>query len=184
MAKARFASCAGSQHTSLSTEHRLCLERVCWRSVLGTDDCGIDRVCMPCVQGAQAQEAVVSLTLAVSVWKADPGHTKWLLSHALFPDVAERSTNQCFVASQEMTTCKHLHREAKRKRLAMLFGLEGAVQWLNLVFYVIPNIWLLFKPCYYFSPVITICAWVRWSCWNTVITVQLPHNYLIRYICH
>ena len=49
------------------------------------------------------------------------------------------------VATQEITTCKHLNREAKRKRLAMLFGLEGAVQWLNLVFYVIPNIWLLFK---------------------------------------
>ena len=48
--------------------------------MLGTDDCGIDRVCMPCVQGTQAQEAVVSLTLAVSVWKADLGHTKWLLS--------------------------------------------------------------------------------------------------------
>ena len=59
-------------------------------------------------------------------------------------------------------------RKVRRKRNATLFFIEAAVQSVNLVFYIVPNIYLLKEPCYFFGHVIFWCGWVRWTCWNTV----------------
>ena len=75
----------------------------------------------------------------------------------------------CWMWTLRHTFIVHaLFRKTRRKRNATLFFIEGAVQWLNLVFYVIPNIYLVIKPCYWISHVIFWCGWVRWTCWNTV----------------
>ena len=59
-------------------------------------------------------------------------------------------------------------RKVRRKRNATLFFIEAAVQSVNLVFYIVPNIYILKRPCYFFGHVIFWCGWVRWTCWNTV----------------
>ncbi len=61
-----------------------------------------------------------------------------------------------------------LCRKVRRKRNATLFFIEAAVQSVNLVFYIVPNIYLLKEPCYFFGHVVFWCGWVRWTCWNTV----------------
>ena len=59
-------------------------------------------------------------------------------------------------------------RKAKRKRYTDLFLMETAVQWLNLVAYITPNIYLLCNTYAFDSSVVFWCGWVRWTCWNTV----------------
>ena len=59
-------------------------------------------------------------------------------------------------------------RTPRRKRNAILFFTEAAVQWLNLIFYILPNAYLLIKPCKWGSPFVFWCGWIRWTCWNTV----------------
>lgn len=76
----------------------------------------------------------------------------------------------------QILTCLAVFRKTRRKRNATLFFIEGTVQWLNLVFWVAPNIYLLVKPCYYLANVIFWCGWVRWTCWNTV---SLCHDCLV-----
>ena len=66
----------------------------------------------------------------------------------------------------------HWHREHKRKRIATLFAIEASVQWVNLAFYIIPNVYLLLWPCYFYNAFLNWCAWVRWTCWNTVISTS------------
>ena len=61
-----------------------------------------------------------------------------------------------------------LCRKVRRKRNATLFFIEAAVQSVNLVFYILPNIYLLKEPCYFFGRVVFWCGWGRWTCWNTV----------------
>ena len=70
--------------------------------------------------------------------------------------------------SMQCLNCTAVSRKTRRKRNATLFFIEGAVQWLNLVFWVIPNVYLVVKPCYLLSRVVFWCGWVRWTCWNTV----------------
>lgn len=56
----------------------------------------------------------------------------------------------------------------KRKRHTVLFLTETALQGVNLVCYMAPNIYLLCKPFAFYSRVVSWCGWVRWTCWNTV----------------
>ena len=56
----------------------------------------------------------------------------------------------------------------KRKRHTILFLAETALQGVNLVCYIAPNIYLLFNPFAFYSRVVSWCGWVRWTCWNSV----------------
>ncbi|DBA97089.1 hypothetical protein WJX77_003952 [Trebouxia sp. C0004] len=67
--------------------------------------------------------------------------------------------------------------KVRRKRNATLFSIEAAVQSVNLVFYIVPNIYLLKEPCYFFGPVVFWCGWVRWTCWNILFLLFLVHAY-------
>ena len=91
-------------------------------------------------------------------------------------------SQQLHLMGRIMPVCGHLYmhhcmytvtfRKTRRKRSAAFLYVEGAVQWLNLVFWVVPNIYLLLKPCYFLGPVVFWCGWVRWTCWNTVTWYQ------------
>ena len=59
-------------------------------------------------------------------------------------------------------------RDPKFKRLTILFLAEAAVQGVNLVCYILPNLYLLCNPSGFYSPLINWCGWLRWTCWNTV----------------
>lgn len=43
---------------------------------------------------------------------------------------------------------------------------------INLVCYIIPNVYLLHNPSHFYSVVVNWCGWVRWTCWNTVSSIQ------------
>lgn len=59
-------------------------------------------------------------------------------------------------------------RIARVRVSATLIAVEGIVQWINLVFYAAPNVYLLRKPCYLLSPFVYASGFVQWTCWNTV----------------
>ncbi len=65
-------------------------------------------------------------------------------------------------------TCVFLVRKPRQKRNAILFFMEAAVQCLNLTFYLIPNTYILCRPCHQLTPLVFWSGWVRWTCWNTV----------------
>ena len=69
-------------------------------------------------------------------------------------------------AGQQLSSC--VHRKPRQKRNAILFFSEAAVQCLNLLFYLLPNIYVLRQPCDQLAAFIFWSGWVRWSCWNTV----------------
>ncbi|KAL0038251.1 hypothetical protein WJX79_010181 [Trebouxia sp. C0005] len=64
-----------------------------------------------------------------------------------------------------------------RKRVTILFMVEAAVQGINLVCYIIPNVYLLHNPSHFYSVVVNWCGWVRWTCWNTLFMLFLVHAY-------
>ena len=99
---------------------------------------------------------ILSCTICHSYKK--PGYTDLWCSPGL-----HMNCTQCICL-----TCTAVPRKTRRKRNATLFFIEGAVQWLNLVFWVTPNMYLVVKPCYFLSHVVFWCGWVRWTCWNTV----------------
>ncbi len=74
-----------------------------------------------------------------------------------------------------------LRRKVRRKRNATLFFIEAAVQSVNLVFYIVPNIYLLKEPCYFFGRVVFWCGWVRWTCWNTVSATA--YDGILEFLC-
>lgn len=80
-------------------------------------------------------------------------------------------------------TCTDTCRKTRRKRNAILFFAEGAVQWLNLVFWVAPNIYLLLNPCRFLGKPILWCGWVRWTCWNTVSLLLISFWTSAAYCC-
>ena len=80
-------------------------------------------------------------------------------------------SDMCGIISTELLSKQAVSaacRKAKRKRYTDLFLIETFVQWVNLVFYVMPNIYLLCKAYAFHSPVVYWCGWARWTCWNTV----------------
>ncbi|CAL8466201.1 g5737 [Coccomyxa elongata] len=66
----------------------------------------------------------------------------------------------------------------RRKKLATLLITELVAQWINVTFFLVPNINLLAHPCDIWSILVPYCAIIRWSCWNTIflITVVQAHN--------
>ena len=59
-------------------------------------------------------------------------------------------------------------RKHRQKRNVTLIVLEASLQWLNLVFYVVPNILNLADPCYFLADDWFYLGFARWTCWNTV----------------
>ena len=64
--------------------------------------------------------------------------------------------------------CVSMFRRPRQKRNATLFFTEAAVQCLNLLFYLLPNIYVLRQPCNQLAPFVFWSGWVRWTCWNLV----------------
>ena len=59
-------------------------------------------------------------------------------------------------------------RTPRQKRSAILFFIEAAVQSVNLLFYLVPNAYILTNTCLQQVPLVFWSGWVRWTCWNTV----------------
>ena len=59
-------------------------------------------------------------------------------------------------------------RSLRQQRSAGLIFIENVVQCVNLTFYTMPNVYLNQRPCNITDPFLFWCAWVRWTCWNTV----------------
>eukprot|EP00884_Botryococcus_braunii_P001515 jgi/Botrbrau1/11364/Bobra.0038s0112.1 len=59
----------------------------------------------------------------------------------------------------------------RRFRSATLHGTECLIQWINIIFYLIPNINVLADVCNFLSPLVGYCALVRWTCWNTMFLI-------------
>lgn len=45
-------------------------------------------------------------------------------------------------------------RKKRRKRFAVLMLTELVAQWINVAFFIIPNVYLLARPCDYFSKIV------------------------------
>ena len=71
-----------------------------------------------------------------------------------------------------MATAKEqvlVYRLGRRKRIAILHTIETATQFVNLVFYLAPNVYVLLNPCDIFVKNFLYWAgFVRWTCFNTV----------------
>ena len=87
-------------------------------------------------------------------------------------------------------------RKHRQKRNVTLILLEGIIQWLNLLFYIIPNSMLWSNPCYITSGSWYWFGFARWTCWNTVshlaaVSLALPQmackpaalGYILSCIC-
>ncbi|KAA6429424.1 MAG: hypothetical protein FRX49_00818 [Trebouxia sp. A1-2] len=74
----------------------------------------------------------------------------------------------------------HKHWKHRQKRNVTLIVLEASLQWLNLVFYVVPNILNLADPCYFLADDWFYLGFARWTCWNTIFALFLVHAYSTR----
>ncbi len=60
------------------------------------------------------------------------------------------------------------NRKHRQKRNVTLIVLEAILQWLNLVFYVVPNALNVATACYFLADDWFYFGFARWTCWNTV----------------
>ena len=67
-------------------------------------------------------------------------------------------------AHSHMAACRR-HRQRRNVTLIMV---EAILQWLNLIFYVLPNALLVSNPCYITSGTWFWFGFARWTCWNSV----------------
>lgn len=59
-------------------------------------------------------------------------------------------------------------RKHRQSRNVTLILLEACLQWINLVFYILPNAFNVADPCYFFDDKWFYFGFARWTCWNTV----------------
>ena len=64
-------------------------------------------------------------------------------------------------------------RKHRQKRNVTLVALEAILQWLNLVFYVVPNALNLANPCFFLADDWFYLGFACWTCWNTVSHLSL-----------
>ncbi|KAL3143143.1 hypothetical protein ABBQ38_003412 [Trebouxia sp. C0009 RCD-2024] len=74
----------------------------------------------------------------------------------------------------------HKNWKHRQKRNVTLIMVEGIIQWVNLMCYVIPNSMLLSQACYIASGIWFWFGFARWTCWNTIFTLFLVHAYSTR----
>jgi hypothetical protein len=60
---------------------------------------------------------------------------------------------------------------------------EGSLQWLNLIFYVVPNVLNAADPCFIFAGNWAYLGLARWTCWNTVSHLSL-RSLQCHYVLH
>ena len=65
-------------------------------------------------------------------------------------------------------TTTNVCRKHRQKRNVQLIVLEGVLQWLNLLFYILPNILMTVTTCYIFKNTWFWLGFARWTCWNSV----------------
>ena len=65
---------------------------------------------------------------------------------------------------------------------ATVLALEAIVQWINLVFYLAPNVYVLRNPCNILTAAVYTSGFVQWSCWNTVSLPTLLLVYMHTYL--
>ncbi|KAL4421963.1 hypothetical protein ABPG77_010986, partial [Micractinium sp. CCAP 211/92] len=56
----------------------------------------------------------------------------------------------------------------RRRRACTLAGIEVTLQLVNLVFYVLPNAYVMAHDCSWFHPVVLWAGFVRWTIWNSI----------------
>ena len=57
---------------------------------------------------------------------------------------------------------------SRRRRFVLMSGAELFIQTINSVFYLVPNVAVMAKDCFWFSPLVIWSSFVRWSCWNCI----------------
>lgn len=78
-------------------------------------------------------------------------------------DLSMRVSEHCIKIANSGVCRKH-----RQKRNVTLIMLEAILQWLNLIFFVLPNAFLVANPCYLIADVWYWFGFVRWTCWNSV----------------
>jgi len=73
--------------------------------------------------------------------------------------------HSCLTVTNRMIVICRKHRQ---KRNVTLIVLEAILQWLNLVFYVVPNALNVADPCFIIADDWSYLGFARWTCWNTV----------------
>ncbi|KAL0050037.1 hypothetical protein WJX82_003243 [Trebouxia sp. C0006] len=74
----------------------------------------------------------------------------------------------------------HKHWKHRQRRNVTLIVLEAILQWLNLVFYVVPNALNVATVCYFLADDWFYFGFARWTCWNTIFMLFLMHAYSTR----
>ncbi|KAL0042227.1 hypothetical protein WJX77_006708 [Trebouxia sp. C0004] len=74
----------------------------------------------------------------------------------------------------------HKNWKHRQKRNVTLIVLEAILQWLNLVFYVVPNALNVANTCYFIADDWFYLGFARWTCWNTIFALFLVHAYSTR----
>ncbi len=59
-------------------------------------------------------------------------------------------------------------RKHRQRRNVFLITLEATVQWMNLICYVVPNVFVAVDTCYTVTSMTYWFTFARWTCWNTV----------------
>ena len=75
----------------------------------------------------------------------------------------------CMIAHPHTAMLVCLTSRLTRVRVsATVLAMEATVQWINLVFYLAPNVYVLRNPCNILTAPVYTSGFVQWSCWNTV----------------
>jgi len=63
------------------------------------------------------------------------------------------------------------HWSSRRYRTTVVLLAETISQIINLCFFILPNAYVLAKPCGWRDPVVLWSSFVSFSCWNTLFLV-------------
>lgn len=138
-----------TQKAMVSHHTLMCLHVASYGEAFLIPDCACTKSCLHLVPNRLTSRPQSHYTVALQCWTVQmPIAQLSMQAHSL----------------EELVLC----RTHRRKRNVILFFLEGAVQWVNLVFYLAPNVHLFYSPCQLFAPFTLWAGFVRWTCWNTV----------------
>lgn len=61
----------------------------------------------------------------------------------------------------------------RRYKGTVVLFIEASAQILNLSFFVIPNVYVLVRPCGWRDDIVLWSAFVSWTCWNTLFLLTV-----------
>lgn len=61
----------------------------------------------------------------------------------------------------------------RRKRGTVVLFIEASMQIINLTFFVVPNVYVLVRPCGWRDDIVLWSAFVSWTCWNTLFLLSV-----------